>query len=334
VFEYLCAKQNKNMLLLRSGVACLLLSTSSMGLRQGSAHGLRRRSLHMKAVFKSSVVQEKKLPILDVDSNFREVTYIDIGQNKNPLLPPLMVLCGTAQTVNTYTQHLRTLTASRRVIIPELRCQGTTELLSKFGSMEQHCNDVTSIMKSLGLNKVDLIGFSFGGRVALSLAAHKPHLVRKLSVTGVPLVRSSLGRFVLESWRQSLENNNIRDCAWSFILNGYSEEFIDKNQKALQTYVDIIVQSNPQPSRILDLITYSHVSDDCPLYSIPACVDRVQCPTQVIAGTSDRIAGFQNTKDLSAAIRNSIFTEMSAGHLVPFERPIDWRQNVLSFMNE
>lgn len=292
-----------------------------------------RRCLHLQAVAKASFVRERKLPILDVDSTFRDVTYIDIGENKEPTFPPIVVLCGTAQTVNTYTQHLRALSATRRVIIPELRCQGTTELLSSYGTMEQHCKDLVSIFNVLGVDKVDLIGFSFGGRVALTAAAHYPQLVRRLSVTGVPLVRPALGRLVLESWRQSLANNNIRDCAWSFILNGYSEEFIDRHQKALPTYADIIVQSNPQPSRILDLITYSHVPDDCPLFSVQACVDRIRCPTQVIAGKSDRIAGFQSTKDLSSVIRESIFTEMSAGHLVPFECPVDWRKNVLNFVN-
>jgi 3-oxoadipate enol-lactonase len=319
-------------MLFRSSLLCFVVASCKKQLNsQWCVQS--KRSLHLKAVQRSSIVQERKLSLRDVDSTYRDVNYIDIGENKDPSLPPLVVLCGTAQTVNTYTQHLRALTASRRVIIPELRCQGSTQLLSEFGSMEQHCNDFINILDNLQLRTVDLVGFSFGGRVALTIAANRPSAVRRLSLTGVPLVRSNLGKSVLEGWREYLDNNNMKDCAWSFIMNGYSKEFIDRNQKSLATYVDLIIQGNPQPNRIRDLIKYSHVRDDDPLYSTQACVTRIACPTQVIAGTSDRIAGFQNTKDLSLAIPNSEFAELQAGHLVPFECPVDWRQRVLNFIN-
>ena len=50
------------------------------------------------------------------------INYIDIGQDD--ILPPLVILGGTAQTINSYGPHILNISKSRRLIIPELRCQG------------------------------------------------------------------------------------------------------------------------------------------------------------------------------------------------------------------
>ena len=123
----------------------------------------------------------------------RKVFYLDIGTDSS--LPPLVLLCGTAQTVNTFSPHFRQISKHRRLIILELRCQGLTELLSEYGTIDQHVKDFHQIIvEHLSLNHIHLAGFSFGGRVSLAIAAIHPELVGRLSVTGVPLERPALGQ--------------------------------------------------------------------------------------------------------------------------------------------
>ena len=60
----------------------------------------------------------------------------------------------------------------------ELRCQGkTTELLSSESSIEQQATDLENILQALEIERCNLVGFSFGGRVAIAMAAHKPQYV-------------------------------------------------------------------------------------------------------------------------------------------------------------
>ena len=135
----------------------------------------------------------KQLDLVDVDFVKRKVFYMDIGTDS--LKPPLVILCGTAQTVNTFSPHFRQISKERRLIIIELRCQGMTELLSEYGTIDQHVKDFHEIIVGhLGLNQIHLAGFSFGGRVSLAIAAMHPELVGRLSVTGVPLERPALGK--------------------------------------------------------------------------------------------------------------------------------------------
>ena len=211
------------------------------------------QATRMKALSRSDlVVQHIHITDQNITGKTSKVFYIDTcppdidsqGEHNSGDVPdiPLMIIPGTGQTVNTFRTHLLKLSRHRRLIIPELRGQGRTELDSERATMPQHVTDVANIAAALNLEKVntqsfytcnftynltchrliwpclyrkvDLCGFSFGGRVALSVAAHHPHLVNKLSLTGVPLARPNLGKLVLKTWTECLSDGNLRSCAW------------------------------------------------------------------------------------------------------------------------
>jgi len=173
------------------------------------------------------------LDFVDVDEKIRKLYYSDTcNPHDNEI--PVLILAGTAQTIKSWEPHILQILKRRRVITPELRGQGIdTSLLAAYGSMTQYALDLGYFLGKIKVSKVDIIGFSFGGRVGLSLAASNPNIVRKLSITGVPLKRPGLGSSILFSWIEGLKAGNIRECAWSFIFNGYSESFIEKNHHRL-----------------------------------------------------------------------------------------------------
>jgi pimeloyl-ACP methyl ester carboxylesterase len=187
----------------------------------------------------------------------------------------------------------------------------------------------------MNIKSVRLVGFSFGGRIAIALAAHKPHLVKQLSLTCVPLHRPGLGTAILRSWEESLERGNLREAAWSFVLNGYSENFLERFSQRLSTFVDIIVTSN-DANKLRDLMKYSHVSDPSDPMSPSFCIKLLKCPIQIIAATKDRIAGFSNVEDLYSVAKESnsdvSYHVIDTGHVAPFEDPVGWRTVVANFL--
>eukprot|EP00607_Mallomonas_marina_P000537 CAMPEP_0182424680 /NCGR_PEP_ID=MMETSP1167-20130531/10914_1 /TAXON_ID=2988 /ORGANISM="Mallomonas Sp, Strain CCMP3275" /LENGTH=333 /DNA_ID=CAMNT_0024604667 /DNA_START=74 /DNA_END=1075 /DNA_ORIENTATION=- len=287
------------------------------------------------------------MEIEDVDGYFRNVNYLDTGGD----LEPLIILGGTAQTINTWRPHIRPLMSKNRVIMPELRCQGIdTDLLTHRATIKQHLLDIEIIMENLGVDQAHFLGFSFGGRIAVALAAHRPKYVKKLSITAVPLHRNLLGVAVLRSWKEGLLAGNLRECAWSFLLNGYSEAFLERNFQRLPQYVDAICESNCA-RRLYDLINSCHMDEDIDdKYSVAKCIPKIKCAVQVIASSTDRIASLQSVKDLYHAILDSCDEAMTeeirtakthsvldiienSGHLIPFEQPVRWRKHVMEFLN-
>lgn len=170
--------------------------------------------------------------------------------------------------------------------------------------------------------------------MALSLAAHHPERVRRLSVTGVPLERPALGDLVLQSWRCGLvSEDTFRATAWAFVLNGFSEEYLKKNSRKIPHYVDKVFENNSY-KKLKMLLSQSHSPED--KAAAINCAHLVVCPTQVIAATADRISDLEQERRLAERVPGRVCFETleGAGHLSPFEQPALWRHLVMNFLDE
>lgn len=141
---------------------------------------------------------EQKIAVLHLSAQ-------DKSRSKNT--SPLVLLGGTSQVINSWIGHHRQLSKERNLINYELRGQGRHNTLNLNNvSIPQHIKDFENlIVDKLRISKpVDLCGFSFGGRVALAIAAKKPNLVRRVVLTGVPLTRNAEGRLIFRGWLNAL----------------------------------------------------------------------------------------------------------------------------------
>ncbi len=110
--------------------------------------------------------------------------------------PPLILLNGGLMTIPSWEPLMPSLSAESRVI----RCDFRGQLLSPGDphlSLDGHVRDLISLLDQLAIPEVDVFGTSFGGEVALMLAAQVPHRVRSL------VVLTSTDRLTDEMHRQS-----------------------------------------------------------------------------------------------------------------------------------
>lgn len=289
----------------------------------------------------SNAIEKKTIALEDIDGVFRTLRYVDIGDNKDP--HPIVILGGTAQSIDTFASHLRAFSKNRRLILPELRFQGDTKLIvNNEIQIKTLIEDFEKFLIGMNIyNKctIDLIGFSFGGRVAMAIAAYKNNLIHKLSINCVPLIRPTLGLCIMNSWHMSLKNNELKSCYWSFLINGYSEKFINKNYNQFENFIGNIMKSNPNPQKIIHLLENTILNiDDNEEYNVKKCSELIKCPVQIIGANEDRIAGTNHVYDLYINIKSHNknicnYIVMDGGHLVPFENPIVWRNHILEFFN-
>jgi lipase len=97
----------------------------------------------------------------------------------SPDAPPLLCIHG----ISSHGIRFRRLAQERfgdfRVIAVDLRGHGHSGWEPPW-DLETHVADVIETMDSLGLDRVDIVGHSFGGRTALELAARHPKRVSRL----------------------------------------------------------------------------------------------------------------------------------------------------------
>jgi pimeloyl-ACP methyl ester carboxylesterase len=99
---------------------------------------------------------------------------------------PLLLLHGGLGSIDMFGPVLPLLARERQVIGVDLHGHGRTALGERPISLIDMGDDMATVLKQLGYEKVDVLGYSMGGGVAFRLAVQHPALVRRLAIASAP----------------------------------------------------------------------------------------------------------------------------------------------------
>ena len=85
-------------------------------------------------------------------------------------------------TVEAMGEIVMQLAKTRRVIGVELQGHGHTADIERPLRFELMADDIAALIRHLGLERADVLGFSLGGGVGLQTAIRHPEVVRKLTL--------------------------------------------------------------------------------------------------------------------------------------------------------
>ena len=102
---------------------------------------------------------------------------------------PLLLLHGGLGSIDMFAPILPAFAKERQVIAVDLHGHGRTALGERPISLIDIGNDLAIVLEQLGYEKVDVLGYSFGGGAAFRLAVQHPTLIRRLAVASAPFAR-------------------------------------------------------------------------------------------------------------------------------------------------
>jgi len=103
---------------------------------------------------------------------------------------PLLLLHAGLFTPELFGPVLTTLAEHRQVIAVHLHGHGRTALGTRKIDLVDIGRDLAVVLHALGLQQVDVMGYSFGGGAAFQLAVQYPELVRRLVLVSTPYAQS------------------------------------------------------------------------------------------------------------------------------------------------
>ena len=109
-------------------------------------------------------------------SLYHEV-YGELGKSKTA---PLLLIPGGFMATDSMKSWVSAFASERTVIVFDQQGHGRTPDTSRTMSYEQFADDAAALLRALGVERADVMGYSQGGGVALQLALRHPTLVDKL----------------------------------------------------------------------------------------------------------------------------------------------------------
>ena len=158
----------------------------------------------------------------------------------------------------------------------------------------EYADHVIAALEETG--PVVLIGHSFGGRVAVRIAARRPDLVRGLVLTGVPLVRVTPAR------RPALGYRIVR---WLARRGLVSQVRLDR-QREKHGSTDYRAASGVMRDVLVRVINEDYRDD----------LARVAAPTRFVWGALDDQAPVEAGRAAAGLVTGAAFREEAGGHLL------------------
>ncbi len=103
---------------------------------------------------------------------------------------PLILLHGGFGSVEMFGPNVAALAAGRQVIGVDLQSHGRTPAVDRPMRFETMADDIAALVRHLGHEQSDVMGFSLGGAVALRTAIQHPAVVRRLVLVSTPFSRA------------------------------------------------------------------------------------------------------------------------------------------------
>lgn len=203
---------------------------------------------------------------------------------------PLVILPGGGSTIEaTYGRILPFLAQHRRVIAIEEQNHGRSGHRDVPERFTDSSDDVAAVLAELKLGKVDVMGFSNGGSVAMQVALRHPSLVRKLVFAGSMTKKSGAPP---QFWE------------------GMSHASFEGMPQQLK---DAFLEVNPDPAQLRDMyekdVERMHNFVDTSDEEVKA----LELPTLILLGDHD-VATIEHAVELSHLLPNAQLIILPGGH--------------------
>ncbi len=130
-----------------------------------------------------------KTTSIDARSSYASVNGLNLYYEIHGSGDPLILLHGGLGAIEMFDEVLPSLAQNRQVIAVDLQAHGRTADIDRPLSFELMAGDIAALIKHLGFEDADVMGYSLGGGVALRTAIQYPEVVRKLVLVSTPYKR-------------------------------------------------------------------------------------------------------------------------------------------------
>lgn len=257
-----------------------------------------------------------------------QTNYHDLGKGE-----PVLLIHGSGPGVSAWANwrlNMPELAKHARVIAPDMVGFGFTERPENYTySMQNWVEHAIGLLDALSLDQVAVVGNSFGGALALSMAIHHAERVKKLVLMGSVGVPFDLTDGLDKTWGYTPSLENMRQLLDIF---AYNRELVTDELAELRYQASIRPGFQESFEKMFPAPRQQAVNAMC---SETAAIQAIQQDTLILHGREDKVipvsCGFRLFELIKQA-QLHVFGE--CGHWTQIEHATRFNKLVTDFLAE
>lgn len=242
---------------------------------------------------------------------------------------PLVILNGIMMSTSSWTSFIDVFSKNNKLVLVDFVDQGQSDKEEELYTQDLHVEILNELFHSLKLDKVHLLGISYGGEVAQRYALKYEDKLLSLILANTTSYTNHLLKDIGEGWIKAAETYDGSTFFKATMPYIYSEEFYEENINWLKER-EKAFSISLTPEWYEGFIRLVRSAEDL---EITEEISKINVPTLIIAAEYDLTTPLRYQEEIQRKIKDSkLIVIKGSGHATMYEKPYEFATAVLGFI--
>lgn len=254
----------------------------------------------------------------------KEIYYETYGEGK-----PLVVLNGIMMSTASWAPFIEPFSAANRLILLDMLEQGRSSKLEEGYTHDIQVDALKALLDELELEKVSIMGISYGGSVAMKFALKYHENLDRLLLFNAAAWTSPWLRDIGRAWNKAAADGEA--YYYTAIPVIYSPQFFTEKSDWMEKRREALIPIFNYAPFMDSMVRLTSSTDT---YDIRGELHKIKAPTLVVSSEFDFITPVTEQQLIASQIPNASYVTIpGAGHASMYEKPMLFASLVLGFVN-
>jgi len=255
----------------------------------------------------------------------KKVFYSVVGEGD-----PILILNGIMMSTMSWGSFEKHFTKENKLVLVDLLDQGQSDKMTEAFDQDIQVEVVHALLDEIKIEKISILGTSYGGEVALQFAVKYPDSVHRMVLANTVSKTNAWLKEIGEAWNHAVNVPEAYYC--TTIPTIYSPGYYDRRKEWMAQRKEILIKTAFANKDFLDSMV--RLTNSANNHDVIDALPKIETPTLIIGCEQDHITPLEEQRFMAKHMPNAelvIFPE--TGHAAFYERPYVFTAIMLGFIN-